>query len=194
MWKGYHHFEIAGYLIQNYLPFSRYRMDGWIKLSIQTDCKKCLFHPKEENRMKKCNEVMTKTPACCLATDSVSNVAQLMKKENVGSIPVIESEQTKKLLGIVTDRDLALQVVAKALDAKLTKVADVMTHKIITCRTDDDIQKAVDAMAEHQLRRILVVDNDHKIVGIISQADVATRVDRPDEIAEMVKEISQPTA
>jgi len=144
--------------------------------------------------MKKCNEVMTKTPACCLSTDSVSNVAQLMKKENVGSIPVIESEQTKKLLGIVTDRDLALQVVAKALDAKLTKVADVMTHKIITCRTDDDIQKAVDAMAEHQLRRILVVDNDHKIVGIISQADVAIRTDRPNEIAEMVKEISQPSA
>jgi len=144
--------------------------------------------------MKKCNEVMTKTPACCLPTDSVSNAAQLMKKENVGSIPVIENEQTKKLLGIVTDRDLAVQVVAKGLDAKLTKVADVMTHKVITCRTDEDIQKAVDAMSEHQLRRIPVVDNDHKIVGIISQADVATRADRPDEIAEMVKEISQPTA
>lgn len=144
--------------------------------------------------MKKCNEVMTKTLTCCLPTDSVSAVAQLMGKENVGSIPVIESEQTKKLLGIVTDRDLTLQVVAKALDAKLTKIADVMTHKIVTCRGDDDIQKAVDAMAEHQLRRILVVDNDHNIVGIISQADVATRADRPYEIAEMVKEISQPTA
>ena len=144
--------------------------------------------------MKKCNEVMTKTPACCLPSDSVSSVAQLMKKENVGSIPVIESEETKKLLGIVTDRDLALQVVAKALDAKSTKAADVMTHKIITCRSDDDIQKAVDAMANHQLRRILVVDNDHKIVGIISQADVATRSNRPDEVAEMVKEISQPKA
>lgn len=143
--------------------------------------------------MKKCNEVMTKTPACCLSTDSVSNVAQLMKKENVGSIPVIESKPTKKLLGIVTDRDLTLQVVAKALDAKSTKIADVMTRKIITCRTDDDIQKAVDAMAENQLRRIIVVDNDQKVVGIISQVDVATRTDQPDEIAEMVKEISQPT-
>jgi CBS domain-containing protein len=144
--------------------------------------------------MKKCSEVMTKNPACCLPTDTVSRAALWMKKENVGSIPVIESEQTKKLIGIVTDRDLALQVVAEARDAKTTKVADVMTHKIITCRVDDDVQKAVDAMAEHQLRRLPVVDNDYKIVGIISQADVATRVDQPEETAKMVKEISQSTA
>ena len=117
-----------------------------------------------------------------------------MKKGNVGSILVIESEQTKKLIGIVTDRDLALQVVADGRDAKSTKVADVMTHEIITCRNDNDIQKAVNAMAEHQLRRMPVVDNDYKIVGIISQADVATRVDQPEKTARMVKEISQPTA
>ena len=117
-----------------------------------------------------------------------------MRKENVGSIPVIESEQNNKLIGIVTDRDLAIQVVADGRDAKSTKVVDVMTHKVITCHVDDGIQKAVDAMAKHQLRRMPVVDNDHKIVGIISQADVATRVDKPDETAAMVKEISQPTA
>lgn len=144
--------------------------------------------------MKKCSEVMTKNPICCLPTDAVSRAAQQMRKENVGSIPVIESEQNKKLIGIVTDRDLALQVVADGRDAKSTKVVDVMTHKVITCHVDDGIQKAVDAMAKHQLRRMPVVDNDHKIVGIISQADVATRVDKPDETAAMVKEISQPTA
>ena len=142
----------------------------------------------------KCSEVMTKKPVCRLPTDAVSRAAQLMKKGNVGSILVIESEQTKKLIGIVTDRDLALQVVADELDAKTIKVADVMTHDIITCRNDDDIQKAVDAMAEYHLRRMPVVDNDYKIIGIISQADVATRVNQPEETAKMVKEISQPTA
>jgi CBS domain-containing protein len=151
-----------------------------------------LFRQKEEFTMKKCSEVMTKNPACCLPTDAVSIAAQLMKKENVGSI--IDSEQTKKLVGIVTDRDLALKVVADGRDSKSTKVVDVMTHKIITCHLDDDIQKAVGAMAEHQLRRMPVVDNDLKIVGIISQADVATRVDQPEGTAEMVKEISRPTA
>ena len=144
--------------------------------------------------MKKCSEVMTQNPVCCLPTDTASKAAQLMKTENVGSIPVIEDEGTMKLMGIVTDRDLALQVVAVERDPRLTHVAEVMTYEVITCRANDDIQKAVDAMAQHQLRRMPVVDGDHRIVGIISQADVATRVDQTEETAEMVKEISQPTA
>jgi CBS domain-containing protein len=143
--------------------------------------------------MKKCKDVMTQHPVCCLPTDAVSKAAQLMKAEDVGSIPVIEDEQTMKLIGIVTDRDLALQVVANEHDARSTQVADVMTYDVVTCRTGDDVQKAVDAMSQHQLRRMPVIDDDHRIVGIISQADVATRVDRSEEVAEMVKEISQPT-
>ena len=141
--------------------------------------------------MKTCNEVMTKNPVCCLPNDSVANAAELMKSGNIGSIPVIENEQTQKLVGIVTDRDLALKIVAEGRDAKSTKVEAVMTHKVVTCRADDDLQKALDAMAEHQLRRIPVVDNDNKILGIIAQADVAMRVDQPEKTAEIVKEISQ---
>jgi CBS domain-containing protein len=147
--------------------------------------------PREENIMKKCDEVMTKNPVCCLPNGMVTKAAQLMKRENVGSIPIIENEQTKKLVGIVTDCDLTLKIVAEGLDAKTTKVEAVMTRKAVTCLAGDDLQKALDAMAEHQLRRIPVVDNDNKLVGIIAQADVATRVDQPGKIAEMVKEISQ---
>jgi len=144
--------------------------------------------------MKKCKDVMTQDPVCCFPTDTVSHAAQLMKDEDVGSIPVIENEQTMKLVGILTDRDLALQVVATERDAKSMQVEDVMTYDVITCRAGDDVQKAVEAMSQHQLRRIPVIDADHRIVGIISQADVATQVERSDEVAEMVKEISQPTA
>ena len=144
--------------------------------------------------MKKCSEVMTKSPVCCLPNAMAADVAELMDSGNIGSIPVIENEQTKKIIGIVTDRDLALKVVAKGLDAKSTKVETVMTRKLVTCLADDDLQKALDAMAEHQLRRIPVVDVDHKIVGIIAQADVATRIDQPEKTAEMVKEISQSNA
>lgn len=104
--------------------------------------------------MKKCSEVMTKSPVCCLPNDMVVNVAELMNSGNIGSIPVIENEQSKKLIGIVTDRDLALKIVAKGLDAKSTKVEAVMTRKMITCRADDDLLKALDAMAEHQLLNI----------------------------------------
>ena len=141
--------------------------------------------------MKKCEEVMTKDPVCCLPNEMVAKVAQLMKRSNVGSIPVIENEQTKKLVGIVTDRDLTLKIVAEGLDAQSTKVEAVMTRRVVTCLAGDDLQKALDAMAEHQLRRIPVVDDDYKVVGIIAQADVATRVDQPEKTAEMVKEISQ---
>ena len=141
--------------------------------------------------MKKCNEVMTKNPVCCLPGDLVAKAAGLMKSGNIGSIPVIENGQTKKLVGIVTDRDLALKVVAEGRDAESTKVESVMTARVVTCRAEDDLQKALDAMAEHQLRRIPVVDNDNKILGIIAQADVATRVNQPEKTAAMVKEISR---
>ena len=141
--------------------------------------------------MTNCNEVMTKDPVCCLPNDSVARAAELMKSENVGSIPVIENKQDRKLVGIVTDRDLALAIVAEGRDAKSTPVEAVMTRELVTCFADDDLQKAFDAMAAHQLRRIPVVDDSNKIVGIIAQADVATRVDEPEKTAEMVKVISQ---
>ena len=146
------------------------------------------------NIMKKCNEVMTKNPVCSLPDDRVAKVAQLMKRENVGSIPVIENDQTRILVGIVTDRDLALRIVAKGRDANSTKVEAVMTSKVVTCLADDDLQKAMNAMSEHQLRRIPVVDNNNRVVGIIAQADVATRVDQPEKTAAMVKGISQSNA
>jgi len=144
--------------------------------------------------MKKCNEVMTKKPVCCLPDDFVSEAAELMKKEQVGSIPIIEDEQTRKLVGIVTDRDLTIRIVAEGLDAKSTKVESIMTRNVVTCSAEDDLQKAVDTMSKHQLRRIPVVDEDNKILGIIAQADVAMHFDHPKRTAAMVKEISQANA
>jgi CBS domain-containing protein len=95
------------------------------------------------------------------------------------------------LVGIVTDRDLAIKVVGEGRDPKNTKVEDVMTRKLVTCHADDNIENAMKAMAQYQLRRIPVVDENMKLVGIISQADVATRVDEPERTAEVVREISQ---
>jgi CBS domain-containing protein len=141
--------------------------------------------------MKKCNEVMTKNPFCCLPTDMVVKSAQIMKSKEIGSVPVIENEETNKLIGIVTDRDLALNIVAEGRDPQTTKVEDVMSRKVVTCRADDDIRKALDGMSKHQLRRIPVVDKDNRVVGIIAQADVATRVNDAGKTAALVKGISQ---
>lgn len=138
---------------------------------------------------------MTKDPVSCLPTDSVLKAAQKMKKQNVGSIPVTDAEKTRKLVGIVTDRDLALQVVATGLDPKSVKVAEVMTGKVFTCLANDDIKVAIAKMAKHQLRRIPVVDQDQKLVGIISQADLAMQNGKwKKKFAKLVKQISKPSA
>lgn len=144
--------------------------------------------------MKKCKKVMTKELICCLPGDTADKAAGLMKSGNIGSILVIENKRTKKLIGIVTDRDLTLRILAEGLDAKSTKVEKVMTQNVVTCFAEDDLQKAMDAMAGHQLRRIPVVDANSKVLGIITQADIATRVNRPRRTAAMVKEISQVSA
>ena len=138
----------------------------------------------------KCTEVMTKDPRCCLATDSVFEAAQLMKLQDVGPIPIVDHEQSRKLLGIVTDRDLALKVIAGGLDPKTTAVKDVMTKDVVTCRGGDNVDDAIKLMEKHQVRRIPIVDDDNRLVGIIAQADVATRM-QPGKTAEVVKEISQ---
>ena len=140
---------------------------------------------------KKCRDVMTEDLVFCTPGDTVSKVAQLMKREDIGPVLIVDNERSKTLVGIVTDRDLAIKVVGEGRDPQKTRVEDVMTRKLVTCHADDDVDVAMKAMAQHQLRRIPVVDENMKLVGIISQADVATRVDEPEKTAEVVREISQ---
>ena len=141
--------------------------------------------------MKKSGDIMTKDLVYSLPDESVAKVAQLMKKEDIGPVLVINNEQDKTLVGIVTDRDLALKVVGEGRDPKNTKVGDVMTGKVVTIRSEDSVENAMKAMAQYQLRRIPVVDQAGLLVGIISQADVATRVNEPQKTAEVVREISK---
>jgi CBS domain-containing protein len=138
------------------------------------------------------SDIMTKDLVYSRPSDMVSDVAQLMKDEDIGPVLIVDdSNDGKRLVGIVTDRDLAIKVVGEGRDPQNTRVEDVMTKKIITCRADDDVENAMKAMTQYQLRRIPVLDAHDRLVGIISQADVATRVDKPEKTAEVVKEISQ---
>ncbi len=142
----------------------------------------------------RCSEVMTPDPICCVPSDTVQRAAQLMKSADVGPIPVVNDQQAKRLIGIITDRDLAVKVVAEGRDATFTTVEEVMTTGVKACRASDDLQKALNVMGEHQVRRIPVVDENDRIVGIIAQADVATEVEEPRKTAEVVEEISQTRA
>ena len=110
--------------------------------------------------MKKCNEVMTKNPVCCLPTDMVAKAAQLMKSENIGSIPVIENEQTEKLIGIVTDRDLALRIVAEGRDAKSTKVEIGLLLQGVERVVEDAVRIWLPDF-DHRIRDRLAVSIEH---------------------------------
>jgi CBS domain-containing protein len=134
---------------------------------------------------------MTEDLVCCTPGDTVTEAARLMKKEDIGPVLIVDSDRSKTLVGIVTDRDLVLKVIAEELDPQTTRVQDVMSKKLVTCYTDDNVEQAMNAMAQYQLRRIPVVEENMKLVGIISQADVATRVGEPEKTGEVVKEISQ---
>jgi CBS domain-containing protein len=138
-----------------------------------------------------CSEIMTTNPECCLPTDPVMKAAQLMKSEDVGPIPIVEDKDGKKLAGIVTDRDLAIKIVAEARDPKTTPVEAVMTEDVVTCKATDDLKKALRLMEDHQIRRIPVVDKSDHLLGIIAQADVATRLASPQTVGRVVEQVSQ---
>jgi CBS domain-containing protein len=140
----------------------------------------------------KCSGIMSEDPTACRPSDVVVEAARLMKVNDVGSVPVVDNNQNRHLVGILTDRDVAVRVVADARDANTTMVEDVMTRDLVTVGPDDDIGRAISAMEEHQVRRIPVVDGDGRLVGIIAQADIAARMQAPEKTAEVVERISEP--
>ena len=142
--------------------------------------------------MRKCSEVMTREPVCCEAGESIVQVAATMKREDVGSVPVVDSREDKKLIGIVTDRDLVVKVLAGGSSVDRATVRDAMTANPACCRETDDVSKAVSLMGERQVRRMPIVDEAGRLTGIIAQADVATRVNRDETTGELVEAISEP--
>jgi CBS domain-containing protein len=142
--------------------------------------------------MKKCRDVMTADPVFCTPGDKVSQVVGLMRTQDVGAIPICEDRDGKKLVGIVTDRDLTLRVTAEGKDPNSAKIMEVMTRELVTCSPDADLQEALDAMEAHQVRRIPVTNDRGVLIGIIAQADVATRSEEPEKTAELLEEVSRP--
>jgi len=142
--------------------------------------------------MAKCSDVMTREPVCCEPGDSVTQVAGVMKREDIGSIPVVESREDRQLVGIVTDRDLVVKVLAGGTSIDAATVRDAMTSNPASCREADDVSKAVELMSQRQVRRMPIVDGSGRLTGIISQADVATRVHSDQKTGELVEAISEP--
>lgn len=117
-------------------------------------------------------EVMSRDVACADTNDSIQQAAERMKELNVGDLPVIVN---KEVVGFITDRDVAIRIVAHGLDPKTAKVVDAMTEGPVTCKEDDEIEDAARLMVAHKIRRLAVTDKNGKLSGIVSLIDLASR-------------------
>ncbi len=124
---------------------------------------------REGNPMK-CQEIMKKDIECISPRDTVEDAACKMRDENIGFLPVCD--QSMKVQGTLTDRDIALRVVASGKDSD-TLVEDVMTREVISCSALDDVQKAEKRMAQNRKSRIMCLDDGGRLVGVISLSDIA---------------------
>jgi CBS domain-containing protein len=140
----------------------------------------------------KVKEIMSASPACCTADDTVQNVAKMMCDLNVGSIPVVVDHQSQSLVGMITDRDLCCRVLAHGLDAKSTKIQEFVTYNPAICRDAENVENCERLMQEHQVRRIPVVDKENHVIGIVAQADLALK-DKAERVHKTVAEISKNT-
>jgi CBS domain-containing protein len=140
--------------------------------------------------MAKSREIMTANPVSCGADDPIVRVADTMRKEDIGSLPVVDAAQ-QRLVGMVTDRDIVVKIVAAGNDIRSATVRDAMTPNPVSVREDDDVNEAVQVMSQRQIRRLPVVDANGRLTGIVSQADIATRTHQDRTTGELVEAISE---
>ena len=136
----------------------------------------------------KISEVMTARPRAVELNTSVREVARLMESEDVGSLPVVE--EGVRLVGVVTDRDIALRVVAAGRDPESTQVGEIASREVVTLTPDDSLDDALELMARARVRRLPIVVREDELVGVVSQADVAQTA-KEKQVGEVVEAISR---
>ena len=136
-------------------------------------------------------EVMTRAVEVVNADVTVQEAAARMKSLNVGSIPVSEGGRP---IGIVTDRDIVIRAVSEGLDARTTRVQEVMSGDVATCNEDDDVKEAARVMKDRQIRRLVVVGADKGVAGILSLGDIAVDARDDKMTGQVLEKVSQDTA
>ena len=135
-------------------------------------------------------DVMTRGVECARPTDSIARAAERMKELNVGSLPVCGDND--KLVGMITDRDITTRATAQACDPCGTCVGDVMTANVVHVFEDQDVFEATGLMEEHQIRRLVVLDRDKRLVGIVSLGDLAVKNADDALSGEALEQVSEP--
>ena len=137
--------------------------------------------------------IMTPALECCMPADTVRKVAELMRQADCGIIPVLASEEDSRIVGVVTDRDLCMDVVAQGRDPNQVRVAECMTDQVITCWPDDNLQHVANLMTDQQIRRIPVVDGRGAILGMVSLVDIARSLVSSAIVAVTLRDICKHT-
>ena len=138
-------------------------------------------------------EIMSKDPRTVTPDLTVREAARLMKDEDVGVLPVVEAQGSdKRLVGMVTDRDIAIRVVAEGRTGDEARVRDIMSGSPKTCRENDNVDDVLELMGREQVRRVPVVDDRGSLVGIIAQADVAREARDENKVEDTIEKISEP--
>lgn len=136
-------------------------------------------------------DIMCQSPQCCSPDDTIRKAAQLMSRCDCGAIPVIEAGEKRKAVGVITDRDIAVRAVAEGKGPD-TLVRECMSSPLAVVGEDSSAQECCDIMERSKIRRLMVVDSEGELCGVISQADIALHLSKA-KTAEVVKEISEPT-
>lgn len=140
----------------------------------------------------KVRQMMTREVECTKPTDTLVHVAQRMRDLNVGCMPVCG--ENERLIGVITDRDIIIRGVAASLIPEETLVTEVMTLDINYCFENDNVESAANIMEDQQIRRLAVINDEHRLVGIVSLGDIAVRVGQTQLSGETLEQISDPLA
>ena len=136
---------------------------------------------------KNVRDAMTSNPCTIDADKPVAYAAKMMKQENVGSAPIVQGD---RLVGTLTDRDIVVRVVAEGRDPQTVTAREVASTDVVTVDPEENLDEALRLMASHQVRRLPVVEEDGRVVGVLAQADVAEEANAK-QTGELVEEISR---
>ena len=137
-------------------------------------------------------EIMTENPACCTPDATLQDVARLMVENDCGLVPVVDALDTRRLIGVITDRDICCRVIAEGHNPLELRATDVMSSSPVAVTEDASVKNVCVLMEDKMIRRVPVVDEVGNCCGIVTQADLAKRA--PAHISEVVREVSQATS
>lgn len=143
--------------------------------------------------MKSLKNLMTENPTCVTPETTAREAARLMETQDVGSLPVVQDESSRRLVGMVTDRDLTIRILAQGKDGN-TPVRDAMSSNVQSCKVDNSLDDVEKVMSRHQVRRVPIVDDQNRVIGMVAQADLALERKAVGEkdFGKVLEKISEP--